>query len=289
MPVPRSRWISKNGIHAYTGAMPHPTHTHHDKPGRSPGNRSLERGIELLRAFRPGTEVLGNAELAERTGLSRSTVTRLTQTLVGAGVLHQLPRTRAYRLAPTVLSLAHAMRSGCSELLLAAPIMRAVAEAHRINVGLAAPDRDEMVYLESVRYARRVALRKVVSGQRVPMELTSLGRAYLAIAPDDRRKVLLSWFKRRRGPQWPALAEEIGDAIAQVHTEGYCAASWQPEVVALAAPLRFSTMPLVLNVSTSTGEALERVEKELAPILLATLADIEQALRRSTIPGSEPS
>ena len=37
-----------------------------------------------------------------------------------------------------------------------------------------------MVYLESIRYSRRVAFRNVVSGQRMPMELTSLGRVYLA-------------------------------------------------------------------------------------------------------------
>lgn len=259
--------------------MANPAHS--DKPGKSPGNRSLERGIDLLRAFRPGTEVLGNADLAERTGLARSTVTRLTQTLVGAGVLHQVPRSRAYRLAPAVLSFAHAMRYGCTELLLAAPIMRAAAEGHRINVGLAAPDQDEMVYLESVRYSKRVALRTVVSGQRVPMELTSLGRAYLATAPDARRVALLTLFKRRRGAQWPLLAAEIRSAKAQVESHGYCVASWQPEVVALAAPLRFSSLPLVLNVSISTSESRAEVERELAPILLATLADVELALRRS--------
>lgn len=259
-----------------------PSHRASDaKPGRSPGNRSLERGIEVLRAFRPGTEVLGNGEIADRTGLPRSTVTRLAQTLVGTGMLQQLPRSRVYRLAPAVLSLSHAMHSGCSELLVAAPLMRETAESHRINVGLAAPDRDEMVYLESIRYSRRVALRTVVSGQRVPMELTSLGRAYLAIAPKPRVRVLMALFRRKRTAQWSALADELRRATAQVAALGYCTASWQPEVIALAAPLRSSTMPLVLNVSTSTAEPLAVVEKELAPILLETLGKIEGALRRS--------
>ena len=39
-----------------------------DKPGASPANRSLERGVEILRAFRPGSDLLGNGELADRTG-----------------------------------------------------------------------------------------------------------------------------------------------------------------------------------------------------------------------------
>ena len=50
--------------------------------GGANGNRSLERGIEILRAFRPGVDTLENGEISERTGLARSTVSRLTRTLV---------------------------------------------------------------------------------------------------------------------------------------------------------------------------------------------------------------
>ena len=45
-------------------------------------NRSLQRGIELLRVFRPGSDLYGNGELAERTGLSRATVSRLAQSTI---------------------------------------------------------------------------------------------------------------------------------------------------------------------------------------------------------------
>lgn len=84
-------------------------------------NRSLERGVELLRAFRPGADLLGNGELAERTGLSRATVSRLAQTLVQCGLLEHDGARRAYRLAAPVLSFAHAMRSGSPVLQIAAP------------------------------------------------------------------------------------------------------------------------------------------------------------------------
>ena len=40
-----------------------------NSPSLSDPNRSLLRGLEILRAFRPGSDVLGNAEIAERTGL----------------------------------------------------------------------------------------------------------------------------------------------------------------------------------------------------------------------------
>lgn len=248
------------------------------KPGRSPANRSLERGIDLLRAFRPGSTLLGNAELAERTGLSRSTVSRLAQTLVGTGMLQVDPRTRAFRLAPAVLSLAHAMRSGSTLLAVAAPLMRSTAEAHRVNVGLATADGDEMVYLESIRYNRRPTLRAVVSGQRVPMELTSLGRAWLAGAPAANRKALLAHFRRVRGRQWKTLGPEVTAAIRGVEANGWCAAAWQPEVVAVAAPLVIDRTLYALNVSVSTADDVQATAAELSAALLALKASIEHAV-----------
>ncbi len=238
-------------------------HTHGDR------NRSLERGIDILRAFKPGADLLGNGELAERTGLPRATVSRLAQTLVDSGMLEHDRRRRAYRLAAPVLSLAHAMRSGSPILQIAGPLMRSEAEQRKINVGLAVADRDEMVYLESVRYSRRVSWRNVVAGQRVPMELTSLGRAWLAVAPDETRHTLMEQFQARRGRGWRTVAREIKAAVASVRENGYCWASWQPEVVALAMPVVVVDHPTyVLNMSvTGDADPMAVVELLCGPLL----------------------
>ena len=247
---------------------------------KSPVNRSLERGVDILRAFRPGSDLLGNGELAERTGLARATVSRLTQTLVGTGFLQYDTAQRGYRLGAPVLSLAHAMHAASPVLQVAAPWMRAVAMDLRINVSLAVPDRDEMVYLESVRYNRKATLRSVVTGQRVPIELTSLGHAWLAVAPADQRCALLAAFAERRGAQWPALRGQIDQAIDSVHSQGWCAASWQPEVVALAAPLVCAQHPVhVLNMSVSSPASVDAVVRQLREPLRALAARIVDALQ----------
>ena len=252
-----------------------------EKPGISPANRSLERGVEILRAFRPGSNFLGNGEIAERTGLSKSTVSRLTQTLVGAGMLQLDARRRAYCLAPAVLSLAHAMRSGSGVLAIAAPKMRALAETHGVNVGLAAPDQGDMVYLESIRYKRRIAFRNVVSGQRIPMELTSLGRAYLATLSPDRRKLLFALFRERRARQWSGLEPQIARAIQDVDRWGYCVASWQPSVVAISTPLLIDQGSYALNVSVSTDQTTGEIVDRLAKPLLRLRSDIVAEINHS--------
>jgi len=235
----------------------------------TPSNRSLERGLELLRAFGPGATLLGNGDLAERTGLPKATVSRLTRTLVEAGYLEHDSARRAYRLGLPVLSLAQALRSGSTVLKAAGLLIRDTAQRMRINVGIAGADREEMVYLESIRYNQRASLRTIVSGQRVPMELTSLGRAYLATQPEAEFTHLMDAFARRGRSGWERLAREITEAVDDVHRNGFCVARWQPEVIALATPLAIpGHRLLVLNFSVRTTASQDSVVSELAAPLL---------------------
>ena len=248
------------------------------KSRRSPSNRSLERGIAILRAFRPGTELLGNGEIAERTGLPRASVSRLTQTLTEAGWLEHDALQRAYRLGPPVLTLGHAMRLGSPVLRAATPLMTKLARRLRINVGLAARDGDEMVYLESVRFNTKGAQRSVVSGQRVPIELTALGRAWLAMAPKSERSALLARLKVKRRARWPALKHDISEAVSSIAQTGYCKASWQPQVVALAAPVVTARWPIyVVNTSITTDLSAESVALTLERPLLTLAAQLQEA------------
>ncbi len=243
-------------------------------------NRSLERGLEILRAFKPGTDLLGNGELAERTGLSAATVSRLTQTLVTSGFLEHDRRARAYRLAAPVLSLGHAMRAASPVLHAATPLMREVSVRLRMNVGLASADRAEMVYLESIRYNRKASLRTIVAGQRVPIELTSLGRAYLSTLDAATREALLDGIRRGyRSSSWKPIRADIDSAIAKIAAQGYCVASWQPGVVAMSTPLRGQGgQALALNLSLITDDAPSSVGRQHAPALLALKAEIEHRL-----------
>lgn len=188
-------------------------------------------------------------------------------------------RRRAYRLAAPVLSLAHAMRTGSPVLAAAGPLMRKEAERHKINVGLDAADRHEMVYLESIRYSRRVSWRNVVAGQRVPMELTSLGRAYLAAIDKARRNELLVDFQARRHRGWRELARDINAAIDDVRQRGYCWASWQPEVVAIATPIVVPDWPIyVLNISVSGTTTPKEFVDSFASALLGLAEKIRSAM-----------
>jgi DNA-binding IclR family transcriptional regulator len=236
----------------------------------SPSNRSVERALNILRAFRPGVGRLSNAELAERTGLARSTVSRLTQTLVENGFLDYDVASGSYRLGAPVLSLAHAARLDSDVLDFAFPVMRETAEDFRINVGLAVADQTDMVYLESVRRNRRELFRHVTSGSRVPIELTSLGRAYLSTLAPARRSSLLESLRSRHPEGWPVVLSGIEQSMGEIRTAGYCAVSWQAGITSMAAPLGLAHLPpYVFNISYATDDFTRRkAETALAPLLL---------------------
>jgi len=248
-------------------------------------NRSLTRGIEILRCFKPGMGLLGNSEIAERTGLPPSTISRLTQTLVLSGFLEHDPSRQAYRLAPTVLCLSHAFKTGSAEIKIAEPLMRKASEKLKLNVGLAVADRLEMVYLESIRYTKNIALRTVAAGQRVPIERTSLGRAWIAKLDRDSRTQILLELKKQKIKNWTQIEQEIHEAIESMSKKGYCVANWLPEISAIStsvqllngghASLNLSTpaeSKLVdhsENYSTALFELKNKIEFELHKLKLS--------------------
>lgn len=111
------------------------------------------------------------------------------------------------------------------------------------------------------------------------MELTSLGRTYLATLPASDRHALAMTFKQRRPRAWPALSAEIAAALSSIAAVGNCAASWQPEVVAVAAPPLSTDMAYAVNVSALTAEP---VVNRLPPKLLTLRDPIHIALDRSS-------
>lgn len=240
--------------------------------GRADANRSLERGAEILRAFRPGVTILGNGELAERTGLPRSTISRLIGTLLQAGLIEEAPAERGFRLAPAMIALGHAAQMASPLLPILRPLMRAESARLKVNVGLATADRTMMVYIETIRYNAKPSLRLVEAGLLIPIELTSLGRAYLAGLPDGQRKALLRDIFQRRISKSVELESEITQAIQSVQSNGYCAASWQPGVLAVAAPILVPGIPVhSLNFSTQLDGSEQLRTDELGTRLLAFL------------------
>ncbi|MFI5034112.1 MAG: IclR family transcriptional regulator, partial [Reyranellales bacterium] len=112
---------------------------------------ALARGLDILRAFHAGEGMLGNQEIAHRTGLPKPTVARLTHTLTELGYLNYIRRFRKYELGASVLALGYAAISSMDVRRASRQPLETLAHALNASTALGGRDRHSMIYLEACR------------------------------------------------------------------------------------------------------------------------------------------
>lgn len=233
---------------------------------------ALARGLEILRAFEPGDGPLGNQELAERTGLPKATISRLTYTLSALGYISYLERLGKYQLGTPVLALGYASLAGMEIRQTARAAMQELADKESVSVALGGRDRMSMRYLQTCHPESLATLRLEI-GARVPLESTSIGLAFLCALPEGERGYLLDRIEERSGKDWPEIKEGIAQAEEDIARKGFCTSfgQWRSDVHAVGVPLvpRDGSPVMAFNCG---GPAFmldkDRMEQEIGPRLV---------------------
>ncbi len=199
---------------------------------------ALARGLDVLRAFKPGDGFLGNQEIAQRTGLPKSSISRFTYTLTKLGYLSYSERLEKYQLGSGVLALGYAFVSNLAVRQVARPLMEELAENTGTAVGLAGRDRSEMIYVEYSAPTKVKTFRHEI-GDRIAMATSAVGRAYLAALPADEREYFLTYIEKKSGGDWQQIKEGIDAAVSSYQEKGYCTSfgDWDKDVNGISVPL----------------------------------------------------
>ncbi|SDH53704.1 IclR family transcriptional regulator [Pseudonocardia oroxyli] len=237
---------------------------------------TVAKALSILEAFSPGGRPLGNAELVERTGLPKPTVSRLTYTLTRCGYLVFDLRHRNYELGPRSLQLGAIATSRISVPRIARPKMEELGELG-FNVGLGLCDGNQMLYLDAVEGKALVGLR-LYAGSRMPVLTTAMGRAYLCALPEQARRGMIASLKESVDPaRWDLVERKLVESFVQFDELGYCASmgEWHSDINGVAAPIR-GRETFVLNIGGpaykmqaediigSLGPAVARAAQEIA-------------------------
>lgn len=230
---------------------------------------ALARGLELLRAFGPHDDYLGNAELSRRTGIPRPTVSRLTYTLTRLGYLVYAEPLEKYRLGQGAMVLGHRYLATSGIREVAQPLMQSLAFATGCTVALATPDRHEMVYLE-VCQPRGALVMRLTPGSRLPMATSAIGRAWLAGLGPISRAAAMADLERHYQARWPAIRSKLERALRDHGKRGFCIAhaEWDRTVAGVAAPvvLERGTEVLAINIGGAAARLTPEVlEGNLGP------------------------
>jgi DNA-binding IclR family transcriptional regulator len=243
---------------------------------------ALARGLEVLRAFTPSQGLLGNGEIAERTGLPKPTVSRLTYTLTKLGYLTHVERMAKYQLAPAALALGYSALANMRIRQVARSYMQELADYAGAAVALGTRDRLDLIYVELCR-SRSGAMLRVNLGSRIPIATTAMGRALLAGLPESEREWLFGYIKRQEGKRWPQVRVGLEQAIEEYAAHGFTMAigDWERDISAVGVPLVApdGSGVFAFNCGAPAFQfTRERLTSDIGPRLVNMVRNVEVAL-----------
>lgn len=246
---------------------------------------ALARGLEILRCFKAGEKYLSNATLAQRTGLPRPTITRLTYTLIKLGYLDFSEQTGLYCLGSSVLGLGYALLSNIDVRNLARQSMQELAQYTNASVSIGLRDRLSMVYIETCRTSTNVTLRLDV-GSRIPIATTAMGKAWLCGASTQERDYIESHIRLNEPQNWTQIKANLDRAYQDYAEQGFCSTfqTWDNNISAVGVPLVDvdSNKMMALNCGgPSFLFSKEVLINDIGPRLVNLVKELEVKMGRS--------
>jgi IclR family acetate operon transcriptional repressor len=203
---------------------------------RQPSTRRIgaaERAFALLDTLAEGGE-LGTNEIARRTGMTPSTVSRQLGTLAASGLVERVTATGRYRLGIRLVHLANALLSRLDVREVARPHLVALVEATGETATLSVPGDEDAITVDFVPGSHQV---QPVSrlGRPSIAHATSAGKVMLAFSGRELPAGPLRAYTPRTITDPRALAREI----ERVRERGYAEATGErePGLSAIAAPV----------------------------------------------------
>lgn len=253
---------------------------------------ALARGLDVLRRIAAADAPVSNRELTEWTGIPKPTVSRITATLVNAGLLFRLPDSERFVLTASVLELSNGFLRNFDIRARARPFLITLAEHTSLSVHLGVRDRLEMVVIDAIRPRTAVLVSRLEVGGRMDLARTSIGRAYLSVLSPADRQALLASLQTASGDDWPAVHSGLQSGLDEARQLGFAISTgeWHHGLNAVAAGFvgpsgqRYAVNVggaahqcprdvLIDSVGPALVECVERIVGEIGGTPTARLAD----------------
>lgn len=245
--------------------------------GGEKGVRSLQRGLEMLRAMNaePTATV---TRWAAMVGVPRSTAYRLLDTLVAMGFVTPSTSTERYALTREVYTLS---RGFIDEEWIEEAWSEMLELTGRIlwPIDILTADGATMVVRRSTHQRSTLSIDYGMIGRRWRMAESAAGHAYLAFCPDRERETLMELIRAEgEGPK-SRLDQELFDTALERTRETGLGARFRgmmPKTGSISAPVMMGQEVICcvsiiwIASALSTGRAIE----ELGPALKETAARI---------------
>lgn len=245
---------------------------------RSGGIQVIARAAEMLRLLQAHPEGLSQAEIGERLGMARSTVSRILSALDDEGLVASRAARGRYRLGPAIARMASTARRGV--VIDVHPFLEELSRELEETVDLSILDGDRATFVDQVVSPHRLRAISAI-GESFPLHCGANGKALLAsLSPEERGHALpgrLAKLTANTITTPAALRKELDRVAAEgiaydreEQSEGICAVGAvltgvSAEKVAVSVPV--------------PAQRFYRRETELAAALRAWIATVEAWFR----------
>ena len=288
--LPQPLWAGVvTRTHTMEGPSPSPTAKRRvAAPRQAPSDDfvgALGHGIALLNCWTDSDVWLTNSDLATRSGLTRSTVSRLSSVLVDLGYLSRECQRGRLRLAAATLEL------GFGSPFASEPVAGVHSELARLakdldvyaSLGIRRVDKIQVLdNVPSPLHPHAVALDV---GGLLPIFRSASGLAAFPALPDSEALPLMERVRSHYGGRWNALQRQLSTTKLEYSSKGYCSfvAGLSRDVAAVAVPIvpAGSEDIFVLGCGmAATDFHRERVEQVIVPQMLRVASGLAEALDR---------
>lgn len=241
---------------------------------------ALSHGLDILRCFTPERPVLANSALASMTGMPRSSVSRLTHTLVKVGFLDYDTDARAYRLGLSVLSLQPAALAGTRVMENVAPHMAELASRLEIRVLLTVYENYGLTVVQGVCTNPDIPAPSYV-GCRYAIPRRAMGRACMASSSGHEQEKILNYLSQGDQNKSEALHTELDHAVRSYRSRGFCTSLGEGRPGNNSISVMLNLPNLGRRLFLSCGGPAHRLPERflydrVAPLLMRSAADIER-------------
>jgi len=217
---------------------------------------SVQRAINVLDVLADARGELGTNEIARRTGINVSSISRLLSTLTTAGLVAHVPESGRYRLGVRILQLAGAARESLDLRALARPMLEELTRITAETSTLSLPGTHDVLTIDFAQSPQSV--RSVAEiGRNSVAHATAAGKVFLAWGGTPADGPLTAYTERTITDR-AALEVEV----ARVRGRGWAQAvgEREEELNAVAVPVLdpAGTLVAVLGVQGPAGRFAPR-------------------------------
>jgi DNA-binding IclR family transcriptional regulator len=247
---------------------------------RGSGIQVIARAAEMLRLLQAHPGGLNQAEIGERLGMARSTVSRILNALDDEGLVAARAVRGRYRLGPEIARMAGTVRRGV--VIDVHPFMEELSRELEETVDLSILDGDRATFVDQVVSPHRLRAISAV-GESFPLHCCANGKAMLAnLSQAEQVRAVPSRLARLTANTITTPAA-LRKELERVRAEGiaYDREEQSEGICAVGAVLKGVSDEMVAVSVPVPSQRFHRREAELAQALLAWVEKVDAWLAKA--------